>query len=669
MNLLKHIRFFYYILFFATPLAMSASTSEIFEFNKMIGIYFCTMIIATLWSIDFIMHKRIIMKPRILFFALIFLITQIISTFTSIDPHTSIFGYYGRFNGGLLSIFAYIILLFVFVQVFTKEDLKTLLKVSLFASLTVMVWGIPGRFGSDLSCALFTGQFTNACWTAQFQPEVRMFSTLGQPNWLGAYLAIHVFVGGFFLLNSLLPKKTKEQSVTFNLEILKTYLSHWNWGSTFYFAYTLFTVLCIWFTRSRSSLLAVAIGFMAIIYVLLWKFYKKLAPIFIAGIVLSVIAVAVYVTTLDLSTIRQTNVTESFDIRKVVWKGAIDLGLRYPLFGTGVETFAYSYYFTRPVAHNLTSEWDFLYNKAHNEFLNYFATTGFVGLIAYMLFLGFALWIITKKSLAEEHAQPLALYVCLIGALVTIHVTNFFGFSTTTVQLFFYLIPGFFIAWHTLEAPQATIQRVGWMQKIIVIMIAIIGVAGCTYFMNYYRADKIYARVDAQLAASDYQSAISLLDNATQLHYEHVYEDKLSSTLASLAYVVHTSNPNEKDLAQKLITLAETYSTQTLVMAPKNVLYFKTLAKNSYLFYLITKDEKRVQQSIQALEAAKKIAPTDVKLMHTLALFYSNFLKDTQDAGKKAEYKKKALQELNTALHMKPGYGEAVELKKVLESQ
>jgi O-antigen ligase len=55
------------------------------------------------------------------------------------------------------------------------------------------------------------------------------------------------------------------------------------------------------------------------------------------------------------------------------------------LFGTGVETFAYAYYFVRPQAHNLTSEWDYLYNKAHNEYLNYFATTGFIGLGTYLL--------------------------------------------------------------------------------------------------------------------------------------------------------------------------------------------------------------------------------------------------------------------------------------------
>jgi len=77
--------------------------------------------------------------------------------------------------------------------------------------------------------------------------------------------------------------------------------------------------------------------------------------------------------------------SNSFDIRRVVWQGAVNLGLKNPLFGTGVETFGYSYFIIRPATHNLLSEWEFLYNKAHNEYLNFFANSGFIGLITYLI--------------------------------------------------------------------------------------------------------------------------------------------------------------------------------------------------------------------------------------------------------------------------------------------
>jgi len=40
----------------------------------------------------------------------------------SLDPHTSIWGYYSRFNGGLLSIISYIFLYFAFVSNLKDEE-------------------------------------------------------------------------------------------------------------------------------------------------------------------------------------------------------------------------------------------------------------------------------------------------------------------------------------------------------------------------------------------------------------------------------------------------------------------------------------------------------------------------------------------------------------------
>ena len=77
--------------------------------------------------------------------------------------------------------------------------------------------------------------------------------------------------------------------------------------------------------------------------------------------------------------------TESGEIRKIVWRGAVEIYKNYPLLGSGPETFAYSYYNFRPQEHNLVSEWDFLYNKAHNEYLNYLATVGIIGTTAYLI--------------------------------------------------------------------------------------------------------------------------------------------------------------------------------------------------------------------------------------------------------------------------------------------
>ena len=198
------IAFLYSALFFITPLIMTKSTSELFEFNKILFIYASTVLIAFFWLLKIVLNKKIILKktfldiPILLFFA-----SQFISTVTSIDLHTSIFGYYGRFNGGLLSLTSYIILYYGLVS--NSINIEKLLKTILASSLFVILWAIPGHYGHDLTCLLFTGSFSNSCWdntTLAFRPELRAFSTLGQPNWLGAYLAAAFFVSIYYLIKN-----------------------------------------------------------------------------------------------------------------------------------------------------------------------------------------------------------------------------------------------------------------------------------------------------------------------------------------------------------------------------------------------------------------------------------------------------------------------------------
>lgn len=114
------------------------------------------------------------------------------------------------------------------------------------------------------------------------------------------------------------------------------------------------------------------------------------------------------------------------------------------IFGTGVETFAFAYYKYRPASHNLTSEWDYLYNKAHNEYLNFLTTSGIFGLGTHLLIIAIFL-IIAIYSLKNNRLvlpkNDVFLVIGLITAYIGIIITNFTGFSVVIINLYFYLIP------------------------------------------------------------------------------------------------------------------------------------------------------------------------------------------------------------------------------------
>ena len=99
--------------------------------------------------------------------------------------------------------------------------------------------------------------------------------------------------------------------------------------------------------------------------------------------------------------------SSSGKIRLFVWEGAIAAWKQHVFFGTGVETFAFAYYKYKPIGHNLTSEWDYLYNKAHNEYLNYLTTTGAFGLGSYFLVISIFLFLVLKQLKTTDQKSKL----------------------------------------------------------------------------------------------------------------------------------------------------------------------------------------------------------------------------------------------------------------------
>src|SRR5206468_1752453 len=105
------LTYLFYALFFFTPLVFSSETSELFEFNKMWVVFGLTAVITAVWLIKTIIQKTIVIpKTPLDTPILLFFISQLIATIFSLDSYISFWGYYSRFNGGLLSTICYILL-------------------------------------------------------------------------------------------------------------------------------------------------------------------------------------------------------------------------------------------------------------------------------------------------------------------------------------------------------------------------------------------------------------------------------------------------------------------------------------------------------------------------------------------------------------------------------
>src|SRR3989338_336141 len=440
----KIISYLFYLLFFLTPLFWTSKNYELFEYNKMILIYGFTVIIVGTWILKIINRKSLIFNRTPLDIPLLlFLLANILSTIFSIDTHTSIWGYYSRSNGGLLSLISYLLLYYAFVSNMDFKKVLTALKFGLASGFLISLYAILEHFGVSPSCVILRGEFNADCWVQRVQE--RVFATLGQPNWLASYLAMLIFPALYFLQTA----KTKFQLITYYLLLV-----------TFYLAFT--------FTYSRGPTLGLIVG-MAVFIVMLFfegrtfdprNYLIALASFFIINLLFGSALTSFRLVSKFAAPTRPTITlpaapssgtqlenggTESGRIRLIVWKGALDIFRSYPLFGSGLETFAYSYYQYRPTEHNLTSEWDFLYNKAHNEYLNYLATTGIVGLGTYMLIIGTFIWWGIKQFKIQNSKtfdfELLTFNFALLAAYISYLVYNFFLFSVVIIAVFFYLFP------------------------------------------------------------------------------------------------------------------------------------------------------------------------------------------------------------------------------------
>jgi O-antigen ligase/Tfp pilus assembly protein PilF len=598
-----------YLLSIFIPLIFTPINLELFEFPKFIILLSGTIIIAGAWLVDYYHTRNLRIKLNLISYSvLLILATQTLATIFSINPYTSFWGFYSRFHQGLLTTICYSIIYFAAASWLDKKSTLKLIKVTVITSILVGLYAILEHFGIDKNY-----------WVQDVQN--RPFSTLGQPNWLAAYLIPNIF------LTFYLSQINKKSSTFFSISSL-----------------ILFTALI--FTKSRSGIISFGFSYLAYWFLLIRQFnFKLIKTQLVRSSLILLIPTVIFGTSFTPSlyqllssdsssqitlapsgTVLETGGTESGDIRKIVWSGALKLITKYPLLGTGPETFAYTYYWQRPITHNMTSEWDFLYNKAHNEYLNIASGAGLIGLLAYLywhfavLSLSFNTIPKTKKASQVKEDNLRFLYPVLGASIIAFTITNFFGFSVIPVYLLLTLI----------SALPQTIGNEPQTSSVTSPIYYLLIFIPLLYSLNIFVSDVNYAKGKRYLDAGQLAKALPLLQKAVSARPGL---DLFHATLGEAYAAIGQTN---KALEQISINKAQN---------PYHLNFYKSRAK-IYLT-LASIDPKYHAQAAEELENARRLAPTDPKLAYNLGLVYTRL-----DDLAKAEVN------LKDAISLKPNYAE-----------
>lgn len=615
-KLSRFISFCFYTLLFLVPLVLYIGTSELFEFNKMITVYALTVLIVSAWVARMLLERKTIFRRTILDLPLVlFLISQVLSTIISFDTRTSLLGYYSRFHGGLASSFSYSLLYWAWVSNMDRKKTKKAIYILVASAILVSIYGVLEHFGID-----------KKIWIQDVQN--RVFSTLGQPNWLAAFLVALLPISWSALI---LAEKRK-------LVILWSLIS------------ALFT-LTLLYTKSRSGILGfgVALGVFLIAYFLI-KSREKIRQRGIHALWVLIPSLFIFLAvgtpwspsvpdfikkteapqpTQNQGPALEVGGTESSKIREIVWKGAIDIWKHYPILGTGVETFGYSYYNFRPVEHNLVSEWDFLYNKAHNEYLNIAANTGTVGLLTYLSVVFITLFILGRSSLSrisftksfvkKEYDLNVSLWLlAFLSGYISILVTNFFGFSVVPIGVLFFLFPAFALSINSDEETTSKEKPLESGEKIGLLLIAFVAFFLLYAIFRYWYADTLYSKGKQYNDANEPAQARTYLLKAVKYSpNEAIFWSELGQSDADIA-VSLSDSANNKDQAKQFGDQAISETKRAVSLSPKNVNLRRTEA--SIYIKLAAIDLNYLVNAQQTLKDATVLAPTDAKLFYNLGL-------------------------------------------------
>ncbi len=506
-----------------TPLLILplASLGNMFEMPKLIawriGIELCLVCVVLDWRTK---PRSPINRSWIAIILALYALVNLLAMIFSISPALSVWGSFQR-QLGVLSLSHYIAFALLLAYWFpTQADKrKPVLALMLAACLTSGYGFLQG-----LHLDPFRWQdmaFGN-----------RIFSTLGQPNFLGTLLA------------AVLP-----------MFLAWTWQARLRWEKILLLLASSLLILTIFLTQSRGSLLGLmaGLGLFFVLQVLSRRNWKKFALIAIGG---AAILTSLSVTVPELRQVanralRLDNSTSQ--TRLLIWQGVWEAIQQRPLLGWGQDTLYYTFpaFYRAGIA--LTEGPETIPDRAHNWVLDTSYATGMVGLLAYLLLLGALL----KTGLKTRRQHPWAVpAMASLGALL---VANFFSFDTSTSLLVFWLDVGLLLPPQFATARPVMTKTVSFRKQWKPALMATALCGGALLFFNLrpLLAYDYAARASSASLASDQTEVVANYQTAHRIMPEEVW------------YTLQLQNANLRHLSE----LPDTLSHQVLLQEAKDLLH------------------------------------------------------------------------------------------------
>ena len=411
MKNIKNISNIIAIILIVTPLIIMPTSifADYFYLPKISFIYMMIVIISAIHLMS--PEKKRIELDSATKLLLIYLGLVILATIFSIDPLKSIMGA-NRREEGLITIISYGFL-FLFAKTYYQFR-PWHLKGIIVTSFLVAIYAFIQYFGYDfIPRDMFRRGHNWDTW---------VFSTIGNPNFLGSYLLLHISIFIYLFLE-------KKKMIFF-------------WMATL-----LQATIVITLTRG------VWLGFMVLLIIYLIYSIKNKKSIIEYVLMIALFGIITF--SLNYSSdgeyterfasikyeteevsIKNDNYQRSGSSRIYVWLKTSEMILERPLLGHGLETMDPMFMIRYKDDMRETIGGVVRFDRAHNEYLHIAFSSGIPALIFYLSFLGACLISGIKKGKENKY------YYAIAFAIISYLVAALFNISVVSVAYIFWIYLG-----------------------------------------------------------------------------------------------------------------------------------------------------------------------------------------------------------------------------------
>jgi O-antigen ligase len=402
----------------------------------------------------------------------VWFLSLLLSTVFSIAPLLSFWGSYERVQGLLSHVF-YLLHFIILYQYFrSDEERKKVLGMIFIVSVAVAVYGILQKFGIYLFRLEENPSFLG-----------RIFSTLGQPNFLGQYLLFPIWIGILWLKNANGLRKKVIAAIPLFIMVGAFLL-----------------------TENRASLFGLAVS-LGLYLALMENRLKKLRWVLLAVLTAACVGFIVFV----------APNTRSLNSRFLIWQTVPKIAAGHLLLGSGPETFSLTfprYYPTGLYQYEAIKDNP---DRAHDEPLDILLNQGMVGLAVYLA----AIFAIIFAALKKRDVFRSPVFAIAFFALTATIISDIFAFQLTSHYLLFFTMLAILASY--LEKPVKVEIRRNVFAVFMAGILAAILILNIWQSGKYLAADMVFGRGIDELAANKTSEAFKSFASANELNPDQGY--------------------------------------------------------------------------------------------------------------------------------------------------